>query len=214
MRNPLAIVLGGITLLAIVLTFALSVTTVNRDLVSELVLASLILEVPSSAISQPTTSGDVGIDVSLDLVQEEFLLYKVDLAGQTITFVDEVDAGDETLLMYREISTQRSLSQIAEGAETIVLIMELRAFRPNNAPPLRSQAIALDADGNAIASDWRGRILEDQIQLLSDAIATQGITWSDAITALIDSGRDRELKRESDNALGQAILDIVSPLGG
>ena len=73
------------------------------------------------------------------------------------------------------------------------------------------QVIALDDEGTAIASDWRDPVLQEQIALLSDAVVTEGVTWVEALEALVDAARDRELEREIDTPLGQRLLDVVSP---
>ena len=211
MGRPLFIVVGGVTLLAAVLSLALRTVVVNRDLVIELVPSSVIVEVPVSALSQPSTSGNVSINVRVDSNQDDFLRYELDLTGQQVAMVDELDLPSDVLLIYREVNTQRSLSVIAEGASSLVLAIESRAFRPETAPPLRAQVIALDADGNAISSDWRDPVLQDQIDLLSNAVAAEGVTWVEALRALIEAGRDRELGREIDSPLGRRLLEIVSP---
>ena len=210
MGRPLFIVLGGMTLLALVLTLALSSVMVNRDIVTELVPTSVIVEVPVSALSQPSTSGNVGINIEVTSNQDEFLRYEVELTGHPIALIDDIELPD-VLLMYREVNTQRSLSAIADGATTLVLAIETRAFRPDNAPPWRMQVIALDDEGTAIASDWRDPVLQEQIALLSDAVVTEGVTWVEALEALVDAARDRELEREIDTPLGQRLLDVVSP---
>lgn len=210
MSRVMIVVLAGISVLALAITLGLNVAPVERDLVDELVQASLILEVPADAITQPSATGDVPIDIDVLVGDRTFLIYNVPTEGVPIAFVDEVDLGGDRLLGYREIASQRSLANIAETASSIVLVAELRAFRPDSAPPYRLQAIALDANGDAIASDWRDDSLDAQIALLGAALEAEGVSWVDGIAALIDAGRDIELDREIENALGLRLIEATA----
>jgi len=207
MRKSFLFVIGAVTVTAMLIILMLSRASGDRDLVAELVTSSIVFEVPLEAITQPTPGGPVGFDVPIGAVDTEYLLYEVDTGGQILAIIDEA-AGDlpVEIVMYREPNSQRSLGFIARDATSVVFAIEARAFRPDGAPPLRSQVVALDADGRAVDSDWHGSKGQDQIETLAAAIAEEGVSWTEALGALVDAGRDRELDREVDSPLGARLL--------
>lgn len=192
--------------LGIFIAAALNSVPVTRNLVEELVPTSFLIEVPVEALGQATAGGVVGLDIDIDLIDAEFLLYSVPTPGTDIVFVEEIDVPEDAIVFYRELSEQRSLATLAEEATTVVLAIETRAFRPERAPPFRALVIALDADGNAISSDFRDNQLEDQLRRLSDIVVAEGLDWPTALGELIRAGRDRELEIETESTLGARLL--------
>lgn len=210
MRRSFIFVIGAVTVTAMLIILFLSRASGNRDLITELVTSSVVVEAPIEAISQPTPEGPVGFDITIGSIDTEYLLYEIDTAGRTVIAIDEA-AGElpPEVLTYREPNSQRGLGAIAGDAATVVFAIEARAFRPDGAPPLRAQVIALDADGLAIDSDWHGSKAQDQIDALAAAVAAEGVTWTEAIASLIDAGRDRELDRPIDNPLGARLIAAI-----
>ena len=210
-RKPLIAVLGTVGIVSALMMFALSRTEVRRDIVAELATSSIVVEVPVDRVFQPTATGDVGFAVDIGSIDAEYLLFKVDTSDAELVSVDEsLSDLPVELLLYRELDLQRSLGLVLDGATRVVLVIESRVYRPDGAPPLRAQLIALDADGSIVDSDWHIGDAEAQVEALSRALVTEGISWTDALIALIGTGRDIELGRDITSPLGERLMEALS----
>lgn len=184
-----------------------------RDFLFDLATVNAVVQAPVPSVAYRGADEVTERTGAAEAVIDDLFLFEV-VPPYDLAQVDAVSMlTDGGLWFYRDPSFLPALSEVVDGAVSVVVLLEQRALITDTGISILGQAIALGPDGAVVDSDWREGAAAAQLAAVEAVVREEGLAWSEALAALVAAARQEALDQPVAPGLGSRLLEAARAAG-